>query len=146
MMQHPNPQFARPAFLLLDGEWEFQIDNAATYWKRPLEQKPSLKGSIRVPFCPESKLSGVENKDFNLRLWYAKEFDLPQDFAGKRILLRFGASDYHTTVFVIGVQVGEPFGGYSPFFFDVTHIAHSGLFVVVCVGCFSFSASCKSKN
>ncbi|MBQ8357552.1 MAG: beta-galactosidase [Clostridia bacterium] len=133
MMQHPNPQFARPAFLLLDGEWEFQIDNAATYWKRPLEQKPSLKGSIRVPFCPESKLSGVENKDFNLRLWYAKEFDLPQDFAGKRILLRFGASDYHTTVFVNGVQVGEHFGGYSPFFFDVTpHILPKNR-ITVCV-------------
>ena len=49
---HPNPQFARPDYLLLNGEWEFEIDNAAQYWKRNKSQQEHLKQSITVPFAP----------------------------------------------------------------------------------------------
>ena len=133
MMQHPNPQFARPDYLLLNGEWEFQIDNAAHYWATDRSKKEKLTQTIRVPFPPESKLSGVENKDFHFRLWYAKEFTLPKHFDGRQILLRFGAVDYHAKVFVNGVEVGEHFGGYSPFFFDITpHILPKNR-ITVCV-------------
>ena len=133
MKMHPNPQFARPNYLLLNGEWEFEINNAATYWRKSKVDAPALKGSIRVPFCPESKLSGVENKDFHFLLWYAKEFELPTTFTGRRVLLHFGAADYHATVYVNGACVGEHFGGYSPFSFDITpHILPKNR-ITVCV-------------
>ena len=134
MLHHPNPQFARPDFLLLDGEWEFRFDDAATYWRRDFSKiDQPLKTAIRVPFCPESKLSGIEDKDFHPCLWYAKNFTLPNGFAGKRVLLRFGAVDYHAKVFVNGTEVGEHFGGYSPFCFDVTkHVLQENR-ITVCV-------------
>lgn len=121
MNNYPNPQFARPDFLLLDGEWEFRFDDAAHYWRRDFSKRADkLKSTIRVPFPPEAPLSGIGDKDFHHCLWYAKDFTLPESFAGRRILLRFGAVDYHARVYINGTEVGEHFGGYSPFSFDIT--------------------------
>lgn len=130
---YPNPQFARPDTVLLDGEWEFQIDNAANYWAKPRERDAHLKGTIRVPFCPESALSGVGDRDLNLRLWYARDFVLPPSFAGRRVLLHFGAVDYHARVYVNSTLVGEHFGGYTPFFFDITDYLAEKNRIAVCV-------------
>lgn len=120
MINHPNPQFARPDYLLLNGEWEFQFSDAAFYWQKDLSKKDALKDHIQVPFPPEAKLSGIEDKDFHFCLWYAKEFTLPESFADRHVLLHFGAVDYHAKVYVNGTEVGEHFGGYSPFCFDIT--------------------------
>ena len=43
---HPQPQMKRENWLNLNGDWDFSVD----YEK---------KGFIRVPFCPESRLSGI---------------------------------------------------------------------------------------
>lgn len=133
MSKHPNPQFARPDFLVLDGEWEFRFDDAATYWRRDFSQTDQLKATIRVPFPPEAPLSGMEDKDFHPCLWYAKNITLPESFAGRNVLLHFGAVDYHAKVFVNGAPVGEHFGGYSPFCFDITtHLSEINR-ITVCV-------------
>ena len=129
---HPNPQFARPDYLLLNGEWEFEIDNAAQYWKRNKEQQEHLKQGITVPFAPESPLSGIGDKEMNFRLWYAKEFTLPEAFLGRNVLLHFGAVDYHARVFVNGTFVGEHFGGYTPFSFDITEHLQENNRIVIC--------------
>ena len=76
----------------------------------------SLK--INVPFCPESKLSGIENVDFMNAVWYRKNIDAAP--SGKRTLLHFGAVDYRAKVFVNGTFIGEHKGGYSSFSFDIT--------------------------
>ena len=133
MKMHPNPQFARPDYILLNGEWEFQYSDAATYWQKDLSQKERLKNRIQVPFPPEAKLSGIEDKDFHFCLWYAKEFTLPESFTTRHVLLHFGAVDYHTKVFVNATEVGEHFGGYSPFCFDITpHLLEKNR-ITVCV-------------
>ena len=132
ILRHPNPQFARPDYVMLDGEWEFEVDNAAQYWKKPGEQKEHLKGSIQVPFAPESPLSGIGDREMNFRLWYAKEFTLPEGFEGRTVLLHFGAADYHARVFVNGTAVGEHFGGYTPFSFDITPYLQKQNRIVVC--------------
>ncbi|MCR6659438.1 MAG: beta galactosidase jelly roll domain-containing protein [Asticcacaulis sp.] len=56
---------------------------------------------------------------YNGLMWYQKRFDAP-DSAGKRIFLRFGAADYHATVYLNGQVIGEHDGGFTPFAFDVT--------------------------
>ena len=118
--EYPRPQLVRDAWLCLNGEWEFEIDAGASGEARGLVEAERLAGSITVPFCPESKLSGVEHKDFMQCVWYAKTLNIPAEWKGKRILLHFGAVDYLATVWVNGKQVGTHSGGYTPFAFDIT--------------------------
>ena len=48
--RYPRPQLRRDSFLNLNGEWEFAVG----------ETEPEVYDRrIRVPFCPESKLSGI---------------------------------------------------------------------------------------
>ena len=63
--EHPKPQFERQDWLNLNGEWQFEIDNGRSGAARGLYQTQCrLTGKILVPFCPESKLSGIQHKDF----------------------------------------------------------------------------------
>lgn len=119
-LEYPRPQLRRDSYLSLNGEWEFEIDNAKSGLERELYKSKHLSGKIIVPYCPESKLSGVEHTDFMNAVWYRKDITLPPDFAGKRVLLHIGACDYETTVWVNGTCVGSHRGGYTPFFFDIT--------------------------
>ena len=93
---------------------------------RGLAAGKRLSGTIRVPFCPESRLSGVGHLDFMQAVWYRKRLTLPRGWNGKRVLLHFGAVDYEATVWVNGVEVGRHRGGYVQFSFDITHALKSG--------------------
>ncbi len=117
--EYPRPQFVREGWLNLNGSWRFEIDHGASGRARGLT-RGDLKGEITVPFCPESKLSGVQYTDFMRAVWYAREFRLPPEAAGKRVLLHFGAVDYKCEAWVNGVSVGVHEGGYTSFSFDIT--------------------------
>ena len=118
--EYPRPQLVRKDWLCLNGEWEFEIDHGESGEARGLTAAEHLAGKITVPFCPESKLSGVEHKDFMRCVWYAKDLSIPAAWKGKRILLHFGAVDYLAAVWVNGQKVGTHAGGYTPFVFDIT--------------------------
>ncbi len=62
--EHPRPDFERAGWLNLNGAWQFEIDNDLTGDERGLPSGHDLQGSITVPFCPESRLSGVAHTDF----------------------------------------------------------------------------------
>ena len=111
--EYPRPQFVRADWLNLNGEWQFEIDSGDSGLARGLKEKP-LSGKITLPFCPESKLSGVEHTDFMLAVWYRKEVTIPQEWAGKKVLLHFQAVDYDATVWVNGHEVGRHRGGFTP--------------------------------
>ena len=125
--EHPNPQWERTAWKNLNGEWQFEIDYSKSGEARELFRADSLAGSITLPFCPESELSGVGIKDFMYCVWYRREVILPEGWvkgvkeAGEKVILHFGAVDYLTTVYVNGKQVGTHKGGYASFAFDITH-------------------------
>ena len=120
--EYPRPQLVRDEWLCLNGAWEFEIDNARSGMERGLEKASALQGSIIVPFCPESRLSGVEHRDFISCVWYARNLELPSAWKGKRVLLHFGAVDYHAIVFLNGKKVCEHKGGYTPFSADITDL------------------------
>lgn len=124
--KHPNPQFARENFVSLCGEWEFEIENTATvfYWQPEIWKRDRLAGKINVPFPVESALSGVENKEFNLRLWYRKTFTLPEKRG--RVLLKFGAVDYAADVWVNKQKVLSHQGGFSPFGAEISDLVREG--------------------
>ncbi len=118
--EYPRPQMVRDSFLNLNGEWDFEIDYGNSGKARKLYEGDKLSGKIIVPFCPESELSGVNNKDFLNCVWYKKMVIIPEEWNDKRVILHFGAVDYLTTVWVNGVEVGTHKGGYTSFSFDIT--------------------------
>ncbi len=130
--EYPRPQFARKDWLCLNGEWEFEIDYADTGLERGLRGR-ALADRILVPFCPESKLSGVEHVDFMNAVWYRREVEIPKEWAGRRVLLHFQAVDYDATVWVNGKEVGRHRGGFTPFACDLAGAAEPGQTAVIVV-------------
>ena len=123
--EYPRPQFVRKDWMNLNGQWQFEIDNGCSGIPRGLSKVgTTLSGTITVPFCPESKLSGVEHKDFMYAVWYKRTVTLEKQTG--RTLLHFGAADYHCRAFVNGVLVGEHKGGYVSFAFDITDAVQEG--------------------
>lgn len=124
--EYPRPQFVRENWLNLNGTWQFEIDHGKSGIARKLQEADKLSGTIVVPFCPESKLSGVEYKDFMAAVWYKREFTVPDNWLSGRILLHFGAVDNETQVWINGVFAGRHKGGYSSFTFDITAHVKTG--------------------
>lgn len=120
--EYPRPQIVRDAWQNLNGLWDYAI--------RPETdgQPSSWDGQILVPFPVESALSGVmKTVGPGKKLWYRRKFTIPsangkvsQAWADKNVLLHIGASDWETTVWVNGSQLGSHRGGYDPFTFDAT--------------------------
>jgi len=119
--EYPRPQFVREQWLNLNGEWQFEIDHGRSGKARGLHQSSvQLSQAIIVPFCPESKLSGIAYTDFMDAVWYRRTFEIPADWAGERVRLHFGAVDYSCEVWVNEQLVGSHRGGYTSFSFDIT--------------------------
>lgn len=126
----PRPEFPRPQFyrgedkwINLNGQWEFEFDFDSDGVERGMASPDAPFGrEITVPFCPESKLSGIEHTDFIPQCWYRRYLPAPADFdpSAERLILHFGAVDYNATVYINGVEVASHIGGYVPFSVDVT--------------------------
>ncbi len=130
--EHPRPDRQRASWLCLNGEWDFEIDNDLVGVENNYNTRSSLNSKITVPFCPESKLSGIENTDFMNAVWYRRDFEVPTEWAGKRILFHIDACDYRTTLYINGNKVGKHSGGYTPFEFDITsYLKSSGNYVTI---------------
>ncbi len=129
--RHPNPQFFREDFMLLDGEWDFAFDNdnegLSSCWYNGSE----LPLKIRVPFVYQSKLSGINSADFCETVWYKRVFTLPENFKGKRTLINFSAVDYECDVWINGKHATHHVGGYSSFKADITELLCLGENTVV---------------
>ena len=124
--EYPRPQMVRAEWLNLNGAWEFAIDQGRSGRARGLPGAAGLDGRITVPFCPESALSGVGHTDFIAAVWYRRAVTLPAEWAGKRILLHFGAVDYDSEVWVNGQSAGTHRGGYSSFSLEITALLRAG--------------------
>jgi len=118
--EHPRPDFERGEWLNLNGKWQFEIDDSDNRMEEGLKTCEQFSRHITVPFPPESKLSGIRQTGFMNSIWYRREFRVPREWVGGRVLLRFGAVDYEAKVWVNGREVGQHRGGYTPFAFDVT--------------------------
>lgn len=124
--EYPRPQFERAAWINLNGAWSYALDFGNSGKERRLAESTGFEGKIIVPFCPESKLSGVEHKDFINYMWYQRKISVPNDWSGKKVLLHFGAVDYEAEVFVDGRFAGRHFGGTSSFELDITSLVQPG--------------------
>ncbi|MFI2566104.1 glycoside hydrolase family 2 protein [Paenarthrobacter sp. NPDC018779] len=130
--EHPRPQLVRDTWLNLNGTWGFEIDAGDSGWERGLLTR-ELTDEILVPFAPESALSGVENVDFMEAVWYRRTVTIPQEWAGLKVLLHFGAVDHDATVWVNGVEVARHRGGFTPFTADLSEVTEPGADAVIVV-------------
>lgn len=125
--EHPMPQWERNDWLNLNGTWEFEFDFGVSAQERKLyESENKLAGEIVVPFCPESKLSGIAHTDFINAVCYRKVVTLEEKDMTGRLILHFGAVDYEAFVYINGILAGKHKGGYTPFSIDITEYVSEG--------------------
>ncbi len=125
--EHPKPQFQREGWVNLNGHWEFEFDHGGSGIARKMygdEYKYSKK--INVPFCPQSKLSGIEYKDFLRAVWYRRSFELTKEQLSGKVYIHFGTVDYFAAVYINGKKCGSHKGGYVSFRIDITDHVHEG--------------------
>jgi beta-galactosidase/beta-glucuronidase len=120
---------ARAEWLNLNGTWEFAESNEGgeATW---LSDKP-YPDQIVVPFCRESKLSGLARTGFVKNVWYRRSIRTPAEWKSGRVRLHIGACDWKTRVWLNGHLLGEHTGGSAPFCFDATKQLNSGGNVVI---------------
>jgi beta-galactosidase/beta-glucuronidase len=124
--EHPRPQFERRDWINLNGAWSFDFDLGVSGLERDFQNSVGFSKQINVPFCPESKLSGVAYTDFMRCVWYQRAIEIPPAWDGRRVILHFGGVDYETDVFVDGKLAGRHWGGMCSFEFDITHLVKPG--------------------
>ena len=123
--EHPRPQLQRPAWLNLNGTWQFEIDRSDTGRERGLLDR-ALDDEITVPFAPETEASGIGDRDFLEAVWYRRTVTIPADWDGLRPILRFEAVDQDATVWADGVEVARHRGGFTPFAADLSQVPGVG--------------------
>lgn len=124
--EYPRPQFERAGWVNLNGEWTCSFDFGGSGMEREFYKSKGFDKKITVPFCPESKLSGIGYTDFINHFWYQRPITIPQEWNGKNILLNFGAVYYKSEVYIDGVLASRHFGGTSSFAVDITSLVKSG--------------------
>jgi len=124
--EHPRPQFQRSTWANLNGVWAFAQDPSRSGEHRGLPEGKNFDQEIMVPFVPESKLSGIGNKDFMPCVWYACRLAISNGWTTKKVLLHFGAVDYEATIWLNGQLVGTHRGGYDSFSFEVSQYLKEG--------------------
>lgn len=124
--EYPRPQFERTDWVNLNGPWTYTFDFGKTGIDRKLFESKGFDSTITVPFCPESKLSGVEYKDFIPAMWYQRTIRIPDSWRDRRTMLNFGAVDYFCAVYIDGKLVGRHWGSSDSFGFDITGYVSDG--------------------
>ena len=125
--EYPRPQMKRKEWQNLNGQWDYmggaQLADPRTTLVPPAF--PASAEKIRVPFAPESELSGIGRSGEKF-LWYRRKLLIPQAWKGSRILLHFGAVDHDASVYVNGKKVGSHSGGYTAFSLDISDFVQPG--------------------
>jgi beta-galactosidase/beta-glucuronidase len=130
--EYPEPQFQRDRWMSLNGTWEFEFDDANAGldagWSAGNHK---FSRNITVPYCFESRLSGIADPSFHPWIWYRRPVSVPEDWKGQRVLLHFGAVNYWSMVWVNGKLAGSHEGGNTPFALDVTPLVQPGSNVII---------------
>lgn len=132
----------------LNGEWKHVIDPYETGYRNhrnwtPFDVKDFNKPSAKPYYANKQMENRWERIEYNFEqskainvpsdwnsqypelkyyegvIWYYKKFDYNLTDTN-RLYLYFGASNYKSVVYLNGEKIGQHFGGYDPFNFEIT--------------------------
>lgn len=131
--EHPRPTMIRERYTTLNGMWDYTIVptgrartgalniDEALELVAAAEPPRTWQGRIRVPFSPETALSGVERRlQPDELLWYRVAAPVPALGEHERLILHFEAVDWVCAVHVNGHLAATHAGGYLPIDIDIT--------------------------
>ncbi len=123
---YPRPDFRRPNWQDLTGEWDFDFDDNNVGIKNKWYSVHRYSKKICVPFCYQSKQSGIQDISYHPVIWYSRSFNAVVNDR-RSILLHFGAVDYFSTIWINQSFVGTHCGGHSSFVLDITDVVSAGI-------------------
>lgn len=117
----------------LNGTWKLQTDatnvGETNSWFAT-GFNDSAWGTITVPGNWDTQNA---TSNYRGKAWYRLNFTAPATYSGFPVRVRFEGVYHHARVWVNGTFVGEHFGGYTPFEFDVTSLLNYGAANVIAV-------------
>ncbi len=123
---HPNPQFFRENYIVLNGTWDFVFDfddeglDKQYYKSFPTD---SLKINVPYPYQSKKSLIGLDSTHSDV-VWYRKKINV--DNTCSHYKLTFLGVDYITYVYVNGIKVTTHEGAYDSFNVDIKPFLKSG--------------------
>ena len=121
-----------PSTNTTDSPWTLQIQvpypwESLAAWGDEEQADNATYLSKNAYLNPEEVTCGGLDREGNYRDeprhtigWYRKTVSIPENWADKRVILKFGAVDWEATVWVNGQIIGTHDNGYLPFEFDIT--------------------------
>ncbi len=113
----------------LSGQWTFRTDpennGIDDDWHASTGEWPTADcRSVTVPHAWQEL---EDLRDYTGVAWYRRSIEVDaENWTETEALIRFGAVDYETTLWVNGVECGTNRGGYLPFDFEVTDALKPG--------------------
>lgn len=125
---YPRPQLVRDNWMPLNGSWAFCFDDENRGEEKEWYRTFPDGMKIEVPFTYETRRSGIGDETVHGQVWYHRSVTADDRMLaeGKRLVLHFEGSDFHTKVWVNGEYVGDHRGGYARFSFDITRYVKAG--------------------
>lgn len=110
--------FASRKEMLLNDNWKFRFS-----WQ--VQKNSERRVDLPHTWNAQDALSGKQ--DYHRGIGnYRKEIDIPAEWEGKRLFIRFEGANTVTNLFVNQKHVGEHRGGYGAFVFDLTDYVEYG--------------------
>jgi beta-galactosidase len=117
--------------VLINDNWKFAKSNVTGACNVGFDDSNWEK--VNLPYT-WNNLDGQDgSKYYRGPAWYRKSFNLPKDYAGKKIFIKFGAANMIADVYINGKFAGEHIGGYASFTFDATALLKTGEINIISV-------------
>ena len=102
----------------LRQHWYCDEGSPATERGEPWDFQPDYGAPVDLPAC--WNMQAAELKHYEGSVWYTRWFDHRPVAGDERVVLRVGAANYDTKVFLNGQFLGNHLGGSTPVFVELT--------------------------